>query len=149
MNDYDLIAPVDERTWRAFHDIRREVLFEARGLFGVYDEQHPDDRAEGHYPRALFFRGSPVAAVRIDIDGTTATLRRVAVRTDAQRCGHGRILLKMVEDFARIQGCQILMSHVALDAVGFYEKCGFALDATESQSVVMSRPVALSAHSDR
>jgi GNAT superfamily N-acetyltransferase len=141
MSDYDLVSPTDASTWRTFHDIRRTVLFEARGEFGVYDETRPDDRAPGNHAKVLLFRGEPVGVVRIDIEGTTASLRRVAVRSDVQRLGHGRVLLSLVEDFARRRGCSTLASHVAVDAVGFYEKCGFAIDRTEPQSVVMSKAV--------
>ena len=37
-----LRAPVSDEEWRTYHAIRRLVLFESRGLFGVYDENHPD-----------------------------------------------------------------------------------------------------------
>jgi GNAT superfamily N-acetyltransferase len=141
MSGYDLVSPSDTSTWRAFHDIRRRVLFEARGEFGVYDETRPDDRAPGNHAKVLLFRGEPIGVVRIDIEGTTALLRRVAVRSDVQRRGHGRVLLSLVEDFARGHGCRMLESHVAVDAVGFYEKCGFRVDRTEPQSVVMSKAV--------
>ena len=33
MKDYELLAPTGEAAWRAYHDIRRTVLFEARGQF--------------------------------------------------------------------------------------------------------------------
>jgi GNAT superfamily N-acetyltransferase len=141
MTDYDLVSPSETGTWRAFHDIRRTVLFEARGEFGVYDENRPDDHAPGNHPKLLRFRGEPIGVVRIDIDGATALLRRVAVRSDVQRLGHGRVLLSLVEDFARHNGCRTLASHVAVDAVGFYEKCGFAIQRTEPHAVVMSKPV--------
>ena len=139
MTDYELVSPSDTVTWRAFHDIRRAVLFEARGEFGVYDENHPADRAPGNFPKLLLFRGEPVGVVRIDLDADTALIRRVAVRSDIQRQGHGRILLSLVEQFARQHGCRSLVSHVALDAVGFYEKCGFTVERTEPKSVLMRK----------
>jgi uncharacterized protein (TIGR00725 family) len=125
VDPYDFIAPSDVAEWRAYHDIRRRVLFEERGQFGVYDDTRPDETAPGHHSRLLLHRGDPVGVVRVDVEGTTAILRRVAVRSDAQRLGHGRALLSLAQRFARAEGCSRLLSHVAPDAVGFYRKCGF------------------------
>jgi GNAT superfamily N-acetyltransferase len=140
---YELVSPADKAMWRRYHAIRREVLFEARGRFGVYDENHPDDKAEGHHAKLLLHHGDPVGVVRIDISGTDAILRRVAVRSDAQRRGHGRALVSLAEEFAVANGCFRLASHVAPDAVRFYEKCGFsvATDVTRSghESVFMTK----------
>lgn len=127
MTDYELVSPPDVDAWRIYHDIRRVVLFEARGQFGVYDEHHPDDSAEGNHARLLLHRGDPVAVIRIDISGEDAILRRVAVRADVQRRGHGRTLLRLAQQFAVANGCERLASYVARDAVGFYEKCGFSV----------------------
>jgi len=131
---YDLIAPADAGQWRAYHDIRRQVLFEARGQFGVYDDNHPDDSAPGKHPRLLLYGGDPVGVVRIDIEGDVAILRRVAVRADVQRRGHGRMLLSLAQRFAEEAGCTRLASHVAPDAVGFYQRGGFEVDATRMKA---------------
>jgi GNAT superfamily N-acetyltransferase len=132
MKDYELLAPTGEAAWRAYHDIRRAVLFEARGQFGVYQEDRPDERAPGNHPQLLLHRGEPVGVVRIDVSGDTAICRRVAIRSDLQRLGHGRALLTLVQQFARDKGCARLASHVAPDAVGFYERCGFTVDTADS-----------------
>ena len=67
MTDYELVSPTDARTWRSYHDIRREVLFGARGRADAYDESHPDERAEGNHPKLLLYRGDPVGVIRIDV----------------------------------------------------------------------------------
>jgi GNAT superfamily N-acetyltransferase len=104
------------------------VLFENRGQFGVYNENHPDDRREGNHPFLLLLDGVAIGVIRVDISGTKATFRRVAVREDLQRAGHGRVLLALVESFAQAKGCKLIWSDVAPDAVGFYERCGFTYD---------------------
>ncbi|HEX5109166.1 MAG TPA: GNAT family N-acetyltransferase [Vicinamibacterales bacterium] len=143
---YELVTPVSASEWRAYHDIRRQVLFEARGQFGVYDENRPDDRAPGNHPRLLVYDGQPIGVVRIDIDGSIALLRRVAVRADVQRLGHGRALISLAERFAEERGCTALASFVAPDAVGFYQRCGFAIEdnpvRSEGQSVFMTKSLA-------
>jgi N-acetylglutamate synthase-like GNAT family acetyltransferase len=104
------------------------VLWERRGLIGVYDENHPDERLPGRYPFLLMLGTAAIGVLRIDIEGNKAIFRRVAVREDMQHAGNGRVLLNLAEKFARANGCDHLYSFVAPDAVGFYEKCGFQRD---------------------
>jgi GNAT superfamily N-acetyltransferase len=127
MRTYELITPTSESEWDDFHRIRREVLFEARGQFGLYNLDHPDDRAPNNHPKLLRHGGEHVGVVRIDIDGPVATLRRFAIRADVQRRGHGRALLGLAQRFAEDAGCTQLVSFVAPDAVGFYRRFGFVI----------------------
>lgn len=126
------MSPADPAMWRAYHDIRRRVLFEARGEVGVYDENHPDETAADHHPKLLLYGGEPVGVVRIDIGGSHAILRRVAVRADLQRQGHGRVLLQRAEAFVRDHGCSDMASYVAPNAVEFYLTCGFVVEHREA-----------------
>ena len=115
-DEYVFTSPRNEHDWSAYHHIRRTVLFEARGM--PYEEHHPDEHAPRHHPKLLTYRGEPVAVVRIDVAGTVAFFRRVAVRPDAERRGHGRVLLAAAEQFAREHGCAEVQSFDAPDAVG-------------------------------
>jgi GNAT superfamily N-acetyltransferase len=146
MTEYELVSPRDPHTWSVYHVIRREVLFEARGLFGVYDENRPDERAPGNHAKLLLVGGAPVGVIRIDISGNDATFRRVAIRLDAQRRGHGRTMLSLAEAFAAGQECTRILSHVAPDAVVFYEKCGFtregAVASSGDEAVLMAKHLA-------
>lgn len=145
MQYYELITPIGDIQWRAYHDIRRQVLFEARGQFGVYQEDHPDEHAPGNHPKLLLYRGDPVGVVRIDVAATTALCRRVAIRSDVQGRGHGRVLLSLVQQFARENGCERLASYAAPDAVEFYQRCGFAvksdptIGSSQGESVFMTK----------
>ena len=123
--EHRLKAPASAEEWRTYHAIRRKVLFENRGLIGVYDEHRPDELASGHYPLVLLHHGEPIGVIRIDIDGEMAIFRRVAIRDDVQRCGHGKVMLALAEEFARSRGCSFVKSFVDPQAVGFYERCGF------------------------
>jgi len=139
-----LRAPDNQDERDAYHAIRRRVLFEARRKFGVYDENRPDEFKTGHHPLILIYDGVPIGVIRVDIDDRVAWFRRVAVREDLQRSGHGRILIKLAEDFARDQGCDMVRSNVAVDAVIFYERCGYSHDhsgVAEGGSVPMLKPL--------
>jgi GNAT superfamily N-acetyltransferase len=148
---HELVTPTTKSEWDSYHQIRREVLFEARGQFGVYNPDHPDERASGNHPKLLIYRGEPVGVVRIDIDGRVAALRRVAIRADLQRRGHGRALLTLTERFAQSAGCTRLVSFVAPDAVPFYQRFGFVIDseraagASRGDSVFMAKDLDISA----
>jgi GNAT superfamily N-acetyltransferase len=127
---HNLRRPRNDDEWRAYHVIRREVLFENRGYFGIYDENHPDEFEHGIYPLILVHGAVPIGVIRVDVRDHVAWLRRVAVRGDLQRAGHGKILLDLAESFARKERCNEVRSNVAVDAVGFYEQCGYSRDVS-------------------
>jgi N-acetylglutamate synthase-like GNAT family acetyltransferase len=148
---HELVTPTTASEWAAYHAIRRQVLFAARGQVGVYDENHPDETAPNNHPKILAYHGEAVGVVRVDIDGKVATLRRVAIRADVQGRGHGRVLLQLAQQFAERAGCTRLASFVALDAVGFYQGFGFsveeerALGPSRHESVFMIKELVLPA----
>ena len=116
--------------WRDYHDLRRIVLFESRGRYGVYDDTHPDEHAPGNYPMLLYQGDVAVGAIRIDLlpDHETGIFRRVAIQKDWQRQGLGRTLMEQAEAFALSHGCPIFVANVARDAIGFYLKLGYQFD---------------------
>ena len=128
--------------WQTYHDIRRTVLFEARGLTG-YDENHPDDRMPGHLPVLLMFGTTPVGAARLDLVGDReACVRTVAIRQDSQRRGFGRALMAGLDDIAARHGVRKLNVHAAPEAVGFYEALGWAVvDAARDNPMLMKELV--------
>lgn len=130
--EHELRAPANENEWRALHDIRRKVLFENRGKLGTYIENHPDDFKAGHHPLVLVYRGVVIGVVRVEVCERRAWFRRVAIRDDLQRMGHGRALLRLAEAFAKAEGCDETLSNAAVEAVGFYERCGYMRDVSET-----------------
>ncbi len=136
---YDFVRPSSDEEWQAYHDIRRTVLFENRGRVGVYDPHHPDEFMPNHHPRLFLIDRQPIGVVRIDMVGTVAWLRRVAIAQGFQRSGHGRLLLKLSEQFARTRSATRVESSVAADAVGFYRRCGYMVRSLskDAPSVLM------------
>ena len=124
----ELRRPSSEEEWAAYHDIRRTVLFDRRGRLGEYDASHPDEHKPTNHPLLLFVEGDPVGTIRVDLGQDRAIFRRVAVREDVQRRGHGRVMLQLAEQFARERGRHRIQSFVDRGAVGFYERCGFVRD---------------------
>ena len=132
---HELRTPQSDEEWRAFHTIRRKVLFEDRGKTEPYIENHPDDSKPGNHPLVLLYRGVVIGVMRIDVSGTVAWFRRVAISDDLQRAGHGRALLHLAEAFAKAEGCDEIRSNAAVEAVGFYERCGYTRDASRAGPV--------------
>ena len=111
--------------WRAMHDIRRAVLF-APGRHAIaYDENHPDDRADGNTPFLFLSDNTPVGVARLDVRGEVAIVRLVAIVADKQRAGLGRAMDLALVAEARRHGVSLLRVNAAADAVGFYKKAGW------------------------
>lgn len=126
MPDYELVKVETPADWDSYHAIRRQVLFEARGLSN-YDPNGPDERKAENLSLLLKFENIPVGTVRLDTrPDSTAIVRLVAIRADQQRRGHGSTLLRKTEELASSLGVRTLCVHAAPDAVVFYEKHGYS-----------------------
>lgn len=136
---YLLRAPTGDEEWRTYHAIRRRVLFENRGLFGVYDENHPDTFLPSNHPFLLFLEGEAIGAIRVDVDGHRAILRQIAIREDVQRKGHGRVMLSLAEGFAQKKGCHHIRIYSAPDAASFYTRCHYREAETSVEYVLMAK----------
>jgi GNAT superfamily N-acetyltransferase len=138
---YRLRRPRSDAEWAAYHAIRRTALFERRGKGDEYDASHPDELRSGNYPLLLLYRGEPIGTIRIDLTSDMALFRRVAIREDVQRRGHGRQMLTLAERFVRARGRHRIRSHVDAAAVGFYERCGFVGERPDrnAETVVMTK----------
>ena len=64
---HKFLRPSTPEEWNVYHSIRRKVLFENRGKFGVYQEGHPDEFKENHNPLLLFFDGEAIGII-VEID---------------------------------------------------------------------------------
>lgn len=134
-SELKVVSTVDE--WNAYHAIREQVLWAARGRSG-YDRAHPDDAKEANVPMLLVIDSHPTGVVRVDIEPPLAWFRLVAIREDRQRRGYGQAMLNLATDFAASRGCSRIRSNVDPAAVGFYEELGFnQLDAGCGESVPM------------
>ena len=123
---YELIEVSDPADWAAYHAIRRQELFEAKGRHGIYNPDYPGERLPNMHHYLLKFDGKPLGTTRLDVmDDDTAVFRLVAITADEQGRGHGRILGQMVEARAQAFGARTLLVNSADTAVGFYEAAGW------------------------
>ncbi|EJC82882.1 acetyltransferase, N-acetylglutamate synthase [Rhizobium leguminosarum bv. trifolii WSM2297] len=137
----ELLQVKEVEEWRAYHAIRRLVLFDLRGLDG-YDDTHPDEHAPGHMPLLLRKDGVALGTVRLDLsDATTGIVRLVAIMPEYQRQGLGRILMSKVEGLSARHGLSRLEVHAAPDAVPFYEKLGWVMVDADKSSPLMAKEI--------
>jgi N-acetylglutamate synthase-like GNAT family acetyltransferase len=122
---YELVKVSTEPDWQAYHDLRRQTLWEARGLHD-YDATRSEERAVSNHPLLLKLDGRPIGTTRLDnLEDSRGVVRLVAITADSQRQGHGRVLSRLVEDYARRLGISTLLVNAAPDAVGYYKKMGW------------------------
>jgi GNAT superfamily N-acetyltransferase len=122
---YRLSKPGTAEEWAAYHAIRRRVAFEA----GETVEDDPEEHAQGNFPLLLKVGSAPVGTIRIDsMSNGDAALRLVAIDPARQGEGHGRILLREAEGFAREIGCRRAVVYATPEAAGFYAAAGYAED---------------------
>jgi GNAT superfamily N-acetyltransferase len=122
-----LVRVSSQLEWEAYHQIRRHVLFDLRGLSG-YDEHHPDDRKPNHIPLIFADGDESVGAVRLDFTANgNGVVRTVAIVADRQRQGIGRAMMTALERLAMAHQVVRLEAHAAPDAMGFYCKIGWEI----------------------
>lgn len=123
---YDLIEVTEPDDWAAYHAIRRQELFEAKGRHGIYNPNFPGEYLPGMHPYLLKLNGQPLGTTRLDIrDDGTCVFRLVAITALEQGRGHGRVLGRLVEERGRAFGAHTGLVNAAPTAVGYYEKTGW------------------------
>lgn len=140
---YRLTRPTCDADWAAYHSIRRSVDFESDD---VSEQDRAEELAPGNYPLVLWLDDQPVGAIRIDsLDNGGAAFRLVAIHPKAQGQGHGRVLLREAEDFARDLGCRQAVIYSTVEAAGFYQAAGYAEDTWDETYfggvVLMTKPL--------
>ncbi|WP_390624512.1 GNAT family N-acetyltransferase [Rhizobium terricola] len=125
--------------WEAYHQIRRHVLFDLRGLSG-YDDHHPDDRKPEHIPLVFTDGAEFVGALRLDLTANkNGVVRTVAIVAERQRQGIGRAMMTAVETLAMAQEVVRLETYAAPDAVGFYSKLGWEIVDAHRPNPLMAK----------
>lgn len=124
--NYELRRATDRGDLAAYHRIRRDVLFSARGRSG-YDENYPDETNPNNWALLLLHRREPVCAFRLDIKEDCGIIRLMAVDKAFQRAGHGTAAITLLMGLAKRLSLKSLEVNSASDAVPFYQRQGFVL----------------------
>lgn len=112
----------------SFRKLRIEIFVKEQGVseeneFDYYDMQVPH--------LVIFSNGEAVATGRsIPYGENTVKIGRIAVKKDKRGLGLGEKIVKELLRKAREGGAKRVCVGAQAHAVGFYEKCGFALAGT-------------------
>lgn len=142
LDDYELRRVASEADWRAYHRIRRIVLFEARGRFD-YSENLPDERDPNNHPLVLLFKGEIIGTVRLDfVAPDLGIIRLFAIDQPLQRLGHGSNFLLLLAQYAAALGMTNFEANAAPEAVAFWQRKGFDLIDGAREFPLLRRRVA-------
>lgn len=118
-------TPQNDSEWESYYDLRyrvlREPLNQVRGT-----EKNEGDATGIHF--ALFEENRILAIARLDYtpDGN-AQVRFVAVESQQQGKGLGKLIMQAVEERCIADGKNLLILHARDYAVDFYLKLGYTL----------------------
>ncbi len=73
----------------------------------------------------------------VEENSVMVRLRQMAVLNDLQGKGIGRALMNFAENLARDRGYKTLSMHARKNAIGFYEKMGYAVSGDEFTEVTI------------
>jgi GrpB-like predicted nucleotidyltransferase (UPF0157 family)/GNAT superfamily N-acetyltransferase len=119
-----------DKEWRRYHELRRTLLFEPKGL--VYDAHHPSLTNPGctHF---VLYKGTHIVSVaQIEFfQGGFGALRAVATDPLYQKQGYGVHMVGLLEKWAYRRGVRVLKTHANWHAQNFYRKLGYVEMAFE------------------
>lgn len=125
--------PHDSEAYRLECELRNEVLRRPLGL----DLRDDDLTAEAHQWHFGLFNGASLVAcvIVMPLTRTEVKLRQMAVAPAAQGGGLGRLLLERLHAELVRQGCESVVLHARLTAVGFYSKLGYRCEGEDFTEV--------------
>jgi len=120
-----VVVPGDDDLEHCFA-VRREVFIEGQGI----DEREEMDGRDGEclHLLAVGGRGEAVGTVRLRVVDGLAKLERLAVREPWRGRGVGARLVEAFEREARARGLGAVLLGSQVEAIGFYEACGYRLE---------------------
>lgn len=112
----------------SFRNLRVEIFVKEQGV----PEENEFDDFDLQVPHLVIFSdGEAVATGRnIPYDENTVKIGRIAVKKDKRGLGLGEKIVKELLRKAKEDGAKTVKVGAQTHAVGFYEKCGFALVGT-------------------
>lgn len=116
-------TPNTPEEWEEYYNLRYEVLRAPLGKERGSEKNEGDITGE-HF--AAFRNGEIIAVARLDkVDEHTAQVRFVAVKTNLQGSGVGKLLMNAVENRLVERGFTEMVLHARDYALAFYEKLGY------------------------
>lgn len=115
-------------------ELRQAILRVPLGL-SLDDEDLGGESRQRHFGLFLTDESLAACAIAVAISRDEMKIRQVAVRTDFQGLGYGRMLMTMLENQLAQSGIRHLSCHARINVVGFYESLGFEKSGGEFSEV--------------
>jgi predicted GNAT family N-acyltransferase len=115
-------------------ELRNEVLRLPLGL-NLCNEDIEQERTQMHF--GLFDQNDELLACAIALPYSSyeAKIRQMAVQAKHVGQGHGKNIIRLLEDYLARQGFTFLFMHARITAAGFYEKLGYIRSGDEFAEV--------------
>ena len=110
--------------------LRNGVLRAPLGL-SLFDEDLDSERLQSHF--GLFDQSGALIAcvIVVPLSSTEAKIRQMAVSPAHQRQGHGRRIMRLVEEHLARTGIKRISMHARVTAVEFYRSLGYSTDGVQ------------------
>jgi ribosomal protein S18 acetylase RimI-like enzyme len=125
--EIEIRTPQTEKEWESYYDLRYRILRQP------WNQPQGSEKNEGDASAVhicLYFNGITKAISRLDESGAgVGQIRFMAVDTQEQGKGWGRLVMNYAEKQAVELGYSKMILHARENAVSFYEKLGYSLVA--------------------
>lgn len=123
-----LVHPQNEKTMQEIINLRYKILRQPLGLSFTNDEL--DSEAKRNYYVTIQENNSQALIgtllLQIMDDPTILKMRQVAIRSDLQRMGFGKILIQFSEEWAKSKCIKRIILHSRKSAFQFYISLGYS-----------------------
>lgn len=121
----EIRKPLSPKEWDDYYDLRYRVL--RKPLDQPVGSEHNDGDLTGEH-FALYDQGYLRAIARLDEAGPKISqVRFVAVESELQGKGYGKMIMQAVEERAHTKGHEKIILHARDYAVDFYLKLGYKM----------------------
>jgi predicted GNAT family N-acyltransferase len=119
----EIREPKSPAEWESYYDLRYRILRKPWGQ-PLGSERNEGDAVALHF--AVWENENVLAVARMDVtDDGIVQVRFVAVESNQQGKGLGKIIMLEIEKVAKEQGKQQIILHARENAVAFYKSLGY------------------------
>lgn len=119
----EIREPKSSAEWESYYDLRYRILRKPWGQ-PLGSERNEGDAVALHF--AVWENDNVLAVARMDVtDDGIVQVRFVAVESNQQGKGLGKIIMLEIEKVAKEQGKQQIILHARENAVAFYKSLGY------------------------
>lgn len=134
MVDIRFVKVTQDHEWAHYHRINQEQIFKPRNL--LYNPERPCFTDPSHHHFVLYSGSDIVAMAHVQcLNENEVALKCLAIDSNFQHKGFGKIMMGFIEKWGLDQGRNVLKMHAALSAEHFYRQLGYVEMPFGEQSI--------------